>query len=279
MRASRADAARSPRCVRRPSVRACRHRRRRPKGRGAGRFAGAREDDVMVGDAAVGNPGLFAVDADMRIAIRLRGRRQRRDVRAGLRLRQREGGDRTAFADRRQIARLESPASRTARSSRCRVPAWRRRNRRGRRERREFRARGRACARRAARCMPPKARGTTARRKPASPSALTRARQAASTSSCGRVCSVRSAQAASLSAKPRWRSSKNGQVSVSACGSGAVGVIVSLRRRWRCGRTTWRARAASSGRRRRWCRGRRKPPRSSSHARAPWRGRRGVPRR
>ena len=51
----------------------------------------------------------------------------------------------------------------------------------------ESRARGRACARRAAGCSPPCSAGTTALRKPASPSAATRARQAASTSSCGRL--------------------------------------------------------------------------------------------
>ena len=43
--------------------------------------------------------------------------------------------------------------------------------------------------------------GTTALRKPASPSALTRARQAASTSSCGKPASVASAKRVIAAAK------------------------------------------------------------------------------
>src|SRR6266404_1455017 len=66
------------------------------------------------------------------------------------------------------------------------------------------------------RLSPPCSAGTTALRKPPSPSALTRARQAASRSWCGNVVSVASAQRASASAKRRWPSSKNGQLSVSS---------------------------------------------------------------
>ncbi len=44
----------------------------------ARRLAGAGENDVMVGDAAVGDPGLLAVDADMRTARRARGGRHAR---------------------------------------------------------------------------------------------------------------------------------------------------------------------------------------------------------
>src|SRR5215831_18299706 len=67
-----------------------------------------------------------------------------------------------------------------------------------------------------ARLSPPCSAGTTALRKPPSPSAFTRARQAASRSSCGSAASVASAQRARLSAKRRWPSSKNGQLSVSS---------------------------------------------------------------
>src|SRR4029450_10757527 len=56
---------------------------------------------------------------------------------------------------------------------------------------------------------------TTALRKPPSPSAFTRARQAASRSSCGSAASA-SAQRASAWAKRRCPSSKNGQLSVSS---------------------------------------------------------------
>src|ERR1700751_327250 len=66
------------------------------------------------------------------------------------------------------------------------------------------------------RCNPPCSAGTTALRKPASPSALTRARQAASTSSCGKPASVASAKRVSAAAKRRCPSSKNGQLRVSS---------------------------------------------------------------
>src|SRR5437763_10794480 len=65
-------------------------------------------------------------------------------------------------------------------------------------------------------CIPPASAGTTALRKPALPSALTRARHAASTSSCGSDGKVASAQLVSAAAKRRCAWSKNGQLSVSS---------------------------------------------------------------
>src|SRR5262245_5783092 len=62
--------------------------------------------------------------------------------------------------------------------------------------------------------LPPCAAGTTALRKPASPSALTRARQAASTSSCGSAGNLASAQRAICSAKARWPSLNHGSARV-----------------------------------------------------------------
>ena len=64
---------------------------------GAGAFAGAREHHVEVGDAAVGNPGFFAVE-DKTVAVALGGQRDIGDVGAGLLLGQREGGDGAAAA-------------------------------------------------------------------------------------------------------------------------------------------------------------------------------------
>ena len=167
-------------------------------------FAGAGEHDVMVRDAAVGDPGLVAVDAHMRVAVGRRGRRHRGDVGAGLRLGQREGRDCPAVAHGRQIALPSAPACRTARSRRCRAPAWRRRNPRGRRETPEFRARGRACARRAFGCSPPYSAGTPALRNPACAERRDHARgrphPRRHAASAGRVAS---AQRASSSAKRR----------------------------------------------------------------------------
>ena len=74
---------------------------------GAGRFAGAREHDVVVRDAAVGDPGLRAVEAHVTVAVRIGGRGHRGDVGAGFRLGQREGRDRLARRHRRQVARLQ----------------------------------------------------------------------------------------------------------------------------------------------------------------------------
>jgi hypothetical protein len=62
-------------------------------------FAGAGEDHVEVGDAAVGDPGLFAVE-DIVVAVGARARSHGADVGAGLGLGQREGGDGLAAATR-----------------------------------------------------------------------------------------------------------------------------------------------------------------------------------
>ena len=64
---------------------------------GAGAFAGAREHHVEVGDAAVGNPGLLAVE-HIAVAVALGGQRDIGDVGAGLLLGQREGCDGAAAA-------------------------------------------------------------------------------------------------------------------------------------------------------------------------------------
>ena len=64
---------------------------------GAGGFAGAGEDGVEVGDAAVGDPGLLAVE-DVAVAVAGGGGRGGGDVGAGLRLGEGEGGDRAAGA-------------------------------------------------------------------------------------------------------------------------------------------------------------------------------------
>ena len=68
---------------------------------GRRRLAGAREHDVEVGDAAVRDPGLGAVQ-DEAGAIRLRRGGDRRDVGAGFALGQRERRDLAAVGDRRQ---------------------------------------------------------------------------------------------------------------------------------------------------------------------------------
>ena len=71
---------------------------------GAGCGAGAREHAIEVGDAAVGDPRLAAVEHPVR-AIAHRARRHRRDIGPGVRLRQRKGRDRLAARDRRQPTR------------------------------------------------------------------------------------------------------------------------------------------------------------------------------
>ena len=68
-------------------------------------LAGAREHAVEVGDAAVGDPRLAAVEHPAAVAARARAA-QGRDVGAGIGLGQREGGDRLAARDLRQPARL-----------------------------------------------------------------------------------------------------------------------------------------------------------------------------
>ena len=99
----------------------------------AGRLAGAGEDDVEVGDAAVGDPGLLAVE-DVAVAVARGGHVHVGDVGARARLRQREGGDRLAgprlrAASRccsgvpnRLIAPVPSPCMAKAKSAR---PSWR----------------------------------------------------------------------------------------------------------------------------------------------------------
>ena len=64
---------------------------------GAGAFAGAREHHVEIGDAAVGDPGLLAVEHKA-VAVALGGHRDIGDVGAGFLLGQREGGDGAAAA-------------------------------------------------------------------------------------------------------------------------------------------------------------------------------------
>ena len=68
---------------------------------GRRRLPGAREHDIEVGDAAVRDPGLGAVQ-DEAGAIRLRRGGDRRDVGAGFALGQRERPDLAAVGDRRQ---------------------------------------------------------------------------------------------------------------------------------------------------------------------------------
>ena len=67
------------------------------KALGAGRLAGAGEDHVEIGDAAVGDPGLLAVE-DVAVAVARGGHVHVGDIGAGARLGQREGGDRLAGA-------------------------------------------------------------------------------------------------------------------------------------------------------------------------------------
>ena len=58
----------------------------------AGRLAGAGKDGVDVGDTAIGNPGLFAVE-NVSVALGAGGAGHGRDIRAGFLFRQREGGE------------------------------------------------------------------------------------------------------------------------------------------------------------------------------------------
>ncbi len=71
----------------------------------------AHEGHVEVRDPAVGDPGLRAVDHPV-VAVAARApRRHRRDVRPGVRLRQRERGDRLAARDLRQPPRAQRVAA------------------------------------------------------------------------------------------------------------------------------------------------------------------------
>jgi hypothetical protein len=66
----------------------------------------AREDAIEVGDPAVGYPGLLAVQ-HVGVAVEPRAALNGGDVGSGLRLRQREGGDRLSGRDAREISCLE----------------------------------------------------------------------------------------------------------------------------------------------------------------------------
>ena len=68
---------------------------------GARRLAAAREDDVAVGHAAVGDPGLHAVEHPA-VAVAPRGGGHRRHVGAGVGLRQGERRDQLAAGHARQ---------------------------------------------------------------------------------------------------------------------------------------------------------------------------------
>jgi hypothetical protein len=68
-------------------------------------IAGAREDDVEVGDAAVRDPGLLAVE-DVAAGLGARRAGHRGDVGAGVGLGERERGDRLAGGHARQVVRL-----------------------------------------------------------------------------------------------------------------------------------------------------------------------------
>ena len=74
---------------------------------GPRRLAGAGKQHVLMGDAAVGDPGLLAVEPDVTVAVGLGGHRERGDIGPRLRLGQRECGNRLAVTHRRQIALLD----------------------------------------------------------------------------------------------------------------------------------------------------------------------------
>ena len=174
----------------------------------ARRLAGAGEHHVEVGDAAVRDPGLLAVEHVIRRRRAARSwrcwrRRSRRPARSA---RRRRSPCRRGCAAARPRA---APSCRTARSARRRGPAWRRRSRRARRGAPASRARARACARRAARRP---ASGAVSVSQPPRPSCATSSRQAASTSpmvDAGEIAGRPGARARRASA--RWRASKNGQ--------------------------------------------------------------------
>ncbi len=73
----------------------------------ARRLAGPGKHDVMVGDPAIGDPGLGAVDPNMIRSVRDGRGRHGRHVGARLLLRERESGDGFASGHRRQVARLQ----------------------------------------------------------------------------------------------------------------------------------------------------------------------------
>ena len=178
---------------------------------GARRLAGAGEEDVEIGDAAVGDIGLGAVDDDSRRRSARGAGLHRGDVRAGGRLGQREGGDLLALGDRRKIRlflRFGAEQADRARSEPLHgegeigEAAMARQRLADQRERADVeRLVDAAISRRHAIAQP------AAGAEPARPGA----RHSASTSSpCGAASSA-SHQASSSSANSLWESSKNGQ--------------------------------------------------------------------
>src|SRR5580658_1519644 len=83
-------------------------------GKGAQAFgtalARAREDDVEIRDSGIGYPRLLALE-DVAAVFAPRARRQRADVRAGLKLRERERGDAPPRGDLGQISPLQLGAA------------------------------------------------------------------------------------------------------------------------------------------------------------------------
>jgi hypothetical protein len=70
---------------------------------GARRLARANEDDVMVGNAAVRDPGFFAVDQHMAVAIGHRTAGKRRHIRSRFLFGKRECSNALSRRDGRQI--------------------------------------------------------------------------------------------------------------------------------------------------------------------------------
>ena len=131
----------------------------------AGRFAAAREDDVMIGDAAIGDPGLGAARAAYACCRRAsrssRAPRHRSRHPARTMRRPRSPCRRAPAAD----SGASSRASRKARSIRCRAPASRRRNRRGRHGRPRISRARQSVRTSSCGCDPPNSAGTTADKK------------------------------------------------------------------------------------------------------------------
>ena len=71
-----------------------------------GRFAGAGEDHIMIGDPAIGDPCLHAVDPNVIRPVRRRRGAHGGDIGPGFRFREREGRDSFAPSHRRQISGL-----------------------------------------------------------------------------------------------------------------------------------------------------------------------------
>ena len=177
---------------------------------GAGALARAREHDVEVGDAAVRDPGLAAVQ-DEALAVGRGGRGDRRDVGAGRLLGQGEGCDLAAFARRRKVGAALLLAAEQADRRRIPGPASRTRSRRARRSGRASRAPDRASEHRAARSH---------RRTPPARCAAESLHRRAAARGCGTShrhrhdrsgCPISRHRRPISAASARWRSSKNGQ--------------------------------------------------------------------